>query len=308
MIRIETIDEGIPLFKALSSEVRVKIISLLIKHRELNMNELSERLGIPGSTLTAQIKLLDECGILDIRGADGSRGMQKLCSLKESRLLIEMFESPTRHKRLHSEVPVGSYSEFTITAPCGLASPSALIGKEDNPRYFDAPERTGAGLIWFSAGFIEYPIPNYLPEGGKLVELQISLELASHLPHAMPKDRSQGVLFSINQIAVGSWIIPLDGDNYRSLHSPAWWNSPRIQSGKIKLLTINRKGAFIDGNNRLSDVTIDQLDITPEKRIRLRVSSQGSGVTLFGRGFGNYTQDISVTNIYKEKDDPPPAA
>jgi predicted transcriptional regulator len=299
VIRIETIDGGIPFFKALSSEIRVKIISLLAEHRELNMNELGEKLGIPGSTLTAQIKLLDECGILDIRGAGGGRGMRKLCSLKESHLLIEMFESPARHKRLHCEIPAGSYSDFTVAPPCGLASPAAPIGREDAPLYFDSPERIGAGLIWFSAGFIEYPFPNYLPEGGRLVELQISLEIASHLPRAAPEDVSLGVLFSINQIAVGSWIIPLNGDNYHSLYSPPWWNGPRIRSGKIKLLTINRKGSFIDGNNRVSAVTIEQLDIAPGKRIRFRIASQGSGITLFGRGFGNYNQDISVTSIYE---------
>jgi predicted transcriptional regulator len=299
MIRIETIDDGIPLFKALSSEIRVKIISLLTKHRELNMNELSEKLGIPGSTLTVQIKLLEECGILDVRGVDGSRGMQKLCSLKESRLLIEMFESPARHKRLHCEIPVGAYSEFTVIPPCGLALSSALIGTEDNPLYFDAPERTGAGLVWFSAGFIEYPIPNYLPDEGRLLELQISLEITSHLPRAVIRDKSRGLLFSINQIAVGSWIVPLNEDNYHSLYSPAWWDAPRIRSGKIKLLTINREGTFIDGNNWVSNVTIGQLDIRPGKRLRLRISSQGSGVTLFGHGFGNYNQDISVTSIYE---------
>jgi predicted transcriptional regulator len=299
MIRVETIDDGIPLFKALSSDIRVKIISLLTKHRELNMNELREKLGIPASTLTAQIKLLDECDILDVRGAEGNRGMQKLCSLKESRLLIEIFESPARHKRLHCEIPVGAYSEWTVIPSCGLASPSALIGGEDNPLYFDAPERTGAGLVWFSAGFIEYPIPNYLPEGGRLLELQISMEIVSHLPRAVMGDKSQGVLFSINQIAVGNWIVPLSEDNYHSLYSPSWWDAPRIRSGKIKLLTINQKGAFIDGNNWVSDITIGQLGIRPGKRLRLRVSSQGSGVTIFGRGFGNYNQDISVTSIYE---------
>lgn len=302
MIRIETFDEGIPVFKALSSEVRVKIISLLAEHRELNMNELGEKLGIPGSTLTAHIKLLDECGILDIRGVDGSRGMQKRCSLKESRLLIELFASVARHRYLHCEFPAGSYSEFSVIPPCGLASPAARIGTEDAPLYFDAPERTTAGLIWFSAGFVEYPVPNYLPEGGRLIELQISLEIASHLPNALPADKSLGVLFSINQIAVGSWIIPLNEDNYHSLYSPSWRDNSRIRSGKIKLLTVNRKGAFIDGNNRVSSVTIDQLGVTPGKRIRLRITSLGSGVTIFGRGFGNYDQDISVTSIYE----PPP--
>ncbi|MDR1948919.1 MAG: hypothetical protein LBQ38_05990, partial [Spirochaetaceae bacterium] len=155
------------------------------------------------------------------------------------------------------------------------------------------------GLIWFSAGFVEYPVPNYLPEGARLIELQISLEIASHLPDAAPEDKSLGVLFSVNQIAVGSWIVPLNDDNYRSLYTPSWWEPSRIQSGKIKLLTINQKGTFIDGNNRVSAVTIGQLDITPGKRVRLRVTSQGSGVTIFGRGFGNYNQDISVTGIYE---------
>ena len=54
---------------------------------------------------------------------------------------------------------------------------------------------------------------------------------------------------------------------------------------------------YIDGNTRLSEVTIDQLGIRYQSKIDFRISSpehahnQG-GVSLFGKGFGNYNQDI----------------
>jgi predicted transcriptional regulator len=299
MIRIETVNDGVAIYKALSSEIRVRIISLLAEYKELNMNELSEKLGIPNSTLTTHIRLLDECGFLEIRGIDGNRGMQKLCSLNESRLLIDVFESTAKHNRMHYALPIGSFTDCVITTPCGLAEPAAIIGEKDNSVYFDAPERLNAGLIWFSGGYIEYPIPNYLPKGTRMIEMQISMEIASHIPHTKAEDRPMGVMFSLNQIAVGSWTVPLDADNYRSLYTPSWWEKSLIQSGKIKLLTINQKGAFIDGNNLVSGLTIDQLDIHPGKRLRLRITSQGGGVTLFGRGFGNYNQDITVTILYE---------
>lgn len=69
------------------------------------------------------------------------------------------------------------------------------------------------------------------------------------------------------------------------------------QYGLLKFLIINEKGTYIDGNTKISDVTVDQLGICYQSKIDFRISSpetarQPGGLSLFGRGFGNYDQDI----------------
>ena len=41
MLHIKSLDEGLEIFKALGSEVRINIVKLLLENREMNMNELA---------------------------------------------------------------------------------------------------------------------------------------------------------------------------------------------------------------------------------------------------------------------------
>ena len=56
MLHIKSLDEGLEVFKALGSEIRINIIKLLLENREMNMNELASSLGITNGALTSHIK------------------------------------------------------------------------------------------------------------------------------------------------------------------------------------------------------------------------------------------------------------
>ena len=48
---------------------------------------------------------------------------------------------------------------------------------------------------------------------------------------------------------------------------------------------------------RISDVTLDKLDVDAHRSVRLRIGVKKDavhpgGVNIFGKGFGNYDQDI----------------
>ena len=64
MLHIKSLDEGLEIFKALGSEVRINIVKLLLENREMNMNELASSLGITNGALTSHIKKLEETGII----------------------------------------------------------------------------------------------------------------------------------------------------------------------------------------------------------------------------------------------------
>ena len=46
MLHIKSLDEGLELFKALGSDIRVEIIKILLNENAMNMNELASRLNI----------------------------------------------------------------------------------------------------------------------------------------------------------------------------------------------------------------------------------------------------------------------
>jgi predicted transcriptional regulator len=86
------------------------------------------------------------------------------------------------------------------------------------------------------------------------------------------------------------------------VYTPAWWNLG-TQFGLLKTISVRREGTFLDGV-RISDVTPADLGIEVGRDIVLRIENGESavhagGISLFGRKFGNYDQDIEVTIVYE---------
>lgn len=80
------------------------------------------------------------------------------------------------------DIKVGHYSDYHVYPTCGLATAEALIGEVDDPRYFAHPDRYNSDILWFSRGYVEYIIPNFLPPSQKIDQITISLELSSEAP------------------------------------------------------------------------------------------------------------------------------
>ena len=68
------------------------------------------------------------------------------------------------------------------------------------------------------------------------------------------------------------------------------------------MLVIDKRGTYIDGL-KISDVTAPQLQLTSQDELILRFevaenAANVGGLTLFGKNFGNYNQDINVKVNY----------
>ena len=55
MLYIKSLEQAVPVFKALGSEIRVRLIQTLLEHQEMNMNELAASLGITNGALTSHV-------------------------------------------------------------------------------------------------------------------------------------------------------------------------------------------------------------------------------------------------------------
>lgn len=90
MLHIRNLEEGVELFKVLGSDIRVNIILLLLKEKEMNMNEIAARLQITNGALTSHIRKLEEAGLIRVTQDSVGHGNQKVCSVLETRILVEI--------------------------------------------------------------------------------------------------------------------------------------------------------------------------------------------------------------------------
>ena len=60
MLHIKTLDDGLEIFKALGSEVRIEIIKILLENHGMNMNELAGRLNVRFVILRSKLLRLFE--------------------------------------------------------------------------------------------------------------------------------------------------------------------------------------------------------------------------------------------------------
>lgn len=308
-MKIDISAKWLPVYEALASDVRIQMIQLLSK-QEMNIRELAEALGLSSAIMTMHVKKLEKAGIISTTMVPSRGGAKKVCTLVTEHIDIAFPAKEQSIERSYHEVElsVGHYTDFHAEPTCGLATIEKVVGIFDETRCFLDPERVNAKIIWLGQGFLEYKLPNYLMKNEVPKELEISLEISSEAPYAndnWPSDIS----FFLNGINLGCWTSPGDfgGTSVRGKYTPDWWFTEINQYGLLKVLKVNNKGTYIDGN-KISDVTIDQVHIRDKQwTFRLAVLEDAAnvgGMTLFGSGFGNYNQDIVVKLFYEKIEQP----
>jgi len=290
-------EERPDVLRGLASPARVRILRLLHRKGAMNVNDIASALDLPQSTVSSNLRILEEAALIRTEMRKGRKGSQKLSVPAFDEVLVMFQDDETAAADvIEVAMPIGLYTSCEVSAPCGLCSPEGIIGLLDVPGTFLNPDRMNAGLIWFTRGFVEYQFPNNARLVGKAVaSLDLSFEVSSEVPGAA-SDWPSDITLAINGREVGVWTSPGDFGDKRGLFTPDWWKLKGSQYGKLKNWRVTPEGAFVDGV-RISDVTPDDLDISAHHSIRLRIEVKSDarhpgGVNIFGRGFGNYDQDI----------------
>lgn len=298
-MRIDTTEKWLPVFEALASSVRLKIIQLLAQ-KPMNIKDLAKGLELSSAILTMHIRKLEEAGIVKAERVYSNGALHKVCSLVMENLEIDFPRKIENDLKVHEfSLPIGHYTDFSVSPTCGIATPERIIGFFDDPRYFIDPERVNAGILWFTKGYLEYKVPNHLLSVQNPFALEISMELGSEAP-GVNNNWPSDISFFLNGISLGQWTSPGDFGGVRGKYTPEWWSLGIGQFGLLKVIRIDNTGTFIDGQ-KVSDTTLAQVDIRQKLwtyRIAvLEDAEHPGGVTLFGSGFGNYFQDI-VFRLY----------
>jgi len=294
--------------RGLSSPVRLQILHLLGRRGPMNVNQISRHLSLPQSTIATNVQALEAPGLIRTELVKAAKGQQKICSARFDEIVIRLDGSPAKQQDDLIEVamPLGLYTAYQVSAPCGLCSTEAIIGLLDVPDHFLDPSRMQASLVWFGRGYLEYKFPNNAKVLGARIEaIEYSMELSSEVP-GTNSDWPSDISLWVNDLLVGTWTSPGDFGDQRGIYTPRWWKLAGSQYGRLTTWRITDQGCFVDGT-KLSDVTLARLDLTSHHSIRLRIgiadgARRPGGVNIFGRGFGNYDQDI-VMRLYLARSD-----
>ncbi|WP_454854509.1 ArsR/SmtB family transcription factor [Rhizobium binxianense] len=300
-----TSETGAEVLRGLASPVRLDILQLLHDKGKLNVNEISAALSLPQSTIATNIQIMEQAGLIETQSIKGRKGHQKICTAKYEEIVFRFETEPQKRRNNEVEVamPLGLFTGCEVNAPCGLCSAEGVIGLLDVPDFFLDPGRMQAGLLWFGRGYVEYKFPNNAKLVNSRIEtLEFSMELSSEVPGTNLNWPSDITLW-INDHRIGTWTSPGDFGDKRGVFTPAWWKLEGSQYGKLKTWRVNRSGSYIDGIH-ISDVTINDIGLSEHHSIRMKIGIEPNarhpgGVNIFGRGFGNYDQDI-VMRLYLE--------
>ncbi|MBP7902046.1 MAG: ArsR family transcriptional regulator [Spirochaetes bacterium] len=297
-------EQDIHILKGLASEIRVKILQL-VSDETVSINDISEKLSLPQSTVTTNIQILEQCGLVKTESAKGIKGSRKMCSALFSSFLVNIRkDGSSSSDSVSIEMPVGLFFDYQVSAPCGMCSSTRTIGFLDSPEAFLMPERVSAGLLWLGKGFVKYKFPNNAYNAQRPVsKILLSMELSSEVPGTNP-DWKSDIFVKINGKKIGTWTSPGDFGDKRGKFTPEWWKNKGSQYGILTAWEVNSKGTFID-NEKISDVKINDLTINMHHSIEVTVgvdekSKNVGGMNIFGKDFGNYDQDICLKMFFGE--------
>ncbi|QMU08048.1 ArsR/SmtB family transcription factor [Levilactobacillus suantsaii] len=295
-MQLDLSNESLPVYEALASPVRLQIMRLL-SERPRSVQDLATALQLSSPIVTKHLDKLVAAKIIDSHRV----GHKKVSTLRVDTIDVKFPQQVYPDFKVHrTAIPVGHYTAYHVAPSCGLAGPDDYIGRVDNPKYFMLADRVKAGMIWFNDGFVEYQTPNFLRRRENLEMLDLSMELGSEFPfsnNTWPSD----ITFFINGCEIGTWRSPGDFSDIRGKYTPDWVPDNVNQYGILKILRVTNHGTYLDGQP-FAAVNLDDLPQDSDVwTIRFEIkpdAKKSGGCTIFGKGFGNYDQNINLAAYY----------
>jgi predicted transcriptional regulator len=296
----ESMEKNAALCKALSSNIRLKILGL-IKSQGRSISEIAKKLYITVSSATFHLKILEDAGLVDITLKPGQKSSVHMCCLKTQSILLS-FSEKDYSGDVNSAVlsiPVGHYVNAKFDFFSSFCTKNAqILFKGDAYQ----PRRMEAELLWCRNGFVEYAFSNTFQDK-KISALIFSLEICSEAD-GYKNDWKSDITFSLNGAELLTWTSPGDFGDRRGLLNPKWWSSSSTQYGHLKKISVEHGGIYLDGSLVTSEVKLCDFNILSQDRLLFRIENKEDaeykgGFNIFGKAFGDYPQDITLTILYE---------
>lgn len=303
---------------ALSVKTRREILKL-INVSPMSINEIAWKLNVPVSTVSFHVKSLVEAGLLIYSTNTKRIGNEKLITL--GNYLFTIYTgNPKPSEVIKTEavsidIPIGSYTDYKVLPTCGITTTNGQLLVSDAPCIFSSPNRFDAGLIWLKQGYLEYSVPilNYsgsrdhvitYNDKNSIISLSFKFEICSECA-GYNHDFKSDITFSANGIELCTYTSPGDFGERRGRLNPEWFSGNLTQYGLLQNLDIRFDGTYLN-EKRVSDVCIADLNLNDNNLLTFKIEVKDDakhigGFNLFGKNFGDYPQDITLTITYQTK-------
>lgn len=298
---LEDTDEICELGKAISSPVRLKILSLLVESN-LNIGEIAKKMNLPQSSTAFHLKMLEKADLVRMEERPGNHGTMKVYSPKTDFANICFLpRNMDINETARMEMPVGAYVDCAVFPTCGLCAVDGVIGMEDKEYSFYMGDRYRAGLLWTSRGYVTYRFPNQLQPNRRPVSLKFSMEICSEAPGYAEGWKSDITMW-VNGKECAMWRSTDDYGSRRGRLTPKFWPEGSTQYGILVVWEIKSDGSYVN-YTKVSDINIGDLEIEKTPYIEMMIGNKedakyAGGFNLFGRTFGDYEQDILMELEY----------
>ncbi len=284
--------------KAISAPERIRILRTLQK-KPLSVFELSKLLDLPLSSVSFHIKILEEAKLIRVEYKPALKGHKKLCSLEMIYSVVH-FATPEIEENddITIDMPVGCYHDLNISKGY-MADEKAFIFRESNfETLLFSPERFNAQLFSFQSGYAVYRFPNIFKTYPNYKRLSFSFECCSEAPFYR-EDWPSDITVWVNDVEIATYHSPGDFGGRRGRYSPTYWLLNSTQFGILKHFSVNEYGCYLD-NVKTNTTTLSELHLEEKNFIELKIGFKENakyvgGINIFGKGFGDYPQNILMT-------------
>lgn len=293
-------DRVLCLCNALNSSLRLNIYRQLIEHA-MSISEVARVNEITVSSASFHTAILEKAGLIEIKLIPNKKGKIKVCHAVLNEISLKGTDVNASENRnvLSFEMPVGMYTDANLEFVSGYCTDSEQILFNDGNVF--VADRRNAQLLWCASGHVEYTFPALFGEKRRIQEISFSLEICSETINYR-NDWKSDISFSLNGTELITFTSPGDFGGRRGVNNPSWWPNNSTQYGQLKTVTINSNGIYLDGVLKNGLININSLNVGDEKKLLFRVENKPDsfykgGFNIFGKGFGDYNQDIVMTVI-----------
>lgn len=279
------------LCECLAAPARIEILRQVLARRAESLDGLAKTLHLSNGAITQHVKKLCELGLVRLVNVSGKHGVAKKCVIAVDRVIIDIATDMESENERIFDLPIGQFSSASVNPYCALAAADGWIGERDDPRYFTYPERINAALIYFNSGKISWTLPTPPKKQTKIKAVSVSLELSSK-PYGHGYKRDSAVTFYLNDTKLGTHTFDGEFTDRKGLLTPSGFDGI-CQYGKYKTITVDWRGAFLDGI-KIGSATIDDIDTN---NLVFSIATE-NGVAIFGKGYGDYDCGLRYKTEY----------
>lgn len=280
--------------KALSHPIRIDILHQLFSAPK-SITELAKLNNITNATVIFHLEILEKATLVYSKTMPSKKGKTLIFFINFSSInLYTKDEKETKIDICTQSVGVGNFIDAMFEKYMRLATKteSFILNNDD---VFDT-RRFDAQMLCADNGYIKYAFSNSFAKSNKVEKLEISFEICSEAPYYRNDWKSE-ISMSVNGIELATYLSTGDFGGKRGELNPEWWENKFTQYGLLVNLTATEEGIFLNGEKVPSAQTINTLSIDKGNKIEFCIYTKknakyAGGFNLFGKGFGNYPQDI----------------